>query len=232
MKKEINKYGQIYSKRIQGIEIAKKQHQEAEKIIENLKIGNTMYIRDLLLRHNKGIEEAGPSRTLVLMDATGSMTQLLEKSKSTVVAMFDLLHETLKEKNYDENGFQIMFAVYRNYSSPYDKLLESSEWTSQSSKLQTFLNKVNVQGGQGNEAIEVGLNLVLKEHNKTDKGIDQVILIGDAPSNSDQETNRKRKGRGENYWSQYPEFAQPVYTSKLIPKIVNIRHSYTFILSC
>lgn len=58
---------------------------------------------------------------------------------------------------------------------------------SQPANLVNFLKTVSPQGGMGNEAIELAYNNI----NKT-QGIDQVIIIGDAPANTDSETIQKR----------------------------------------
>jgi hypothetical protein len=51
------------------------------------------------------------------MDATGSMTNLLQKAKNTVAEMFSRATEVLRETNIPENCVSMQFAVYRNYSS-------------------------------------------------------------------------------------------------------------------
>jgi hypothetical protein len=59
----------------------------------------------------------------------------------------------------------MQFAVYRNYSSGPDLLLEASEWRSNPQDLKEFLGRVKASGGQGNEAVEVGL---LHANNQSD----------------------------------------------------------------
>jgi len=65
--------------------------------------------------------------------------------------------------------------------------------------LRQFMENINVEGGWGNEAIEVGFWHVNHEHTNG-AGVTQVILIGDAPANSKEEIITKRNRKGENYW--------------------------------
>lgn len=51
------------------------------------------------------------------------------------------------------------------------------------------------KGGSGNEAMEVLFQAINKEE------VDQVILIGDAAPNTDEDVTRKRSLKGESYWN-------------------------------
>ena len=218
-KKRISKYESLYLEKIKSVDIAKDQHIIAEQFIDQLIKGNTETIKKLLLDKNKGMSLQGTSKTIVLLDGTSSMGKLFAVAKKTVVDMFNIMHKTLIDNNYRKDSFLLKFVIYRNYNSSYETLLEFSNWTSLYPTLQHFLNKTSIEGGWGNEAIEVGLQYALDEHNKTQDGIDQIILIGDAPSNTDKQTERKRERRGEEYWIEH-NFPK-VYTSKLITEIVN-----------
>ena len=78
-------------------------------------------------------------------------------------------------------------AGYRNYDCEEKKLLSAPpEWTSDHKILTNFVNeRLQCQGGQGNEAIEIGLQYANKEINN-DKGspLSMIIIIGDAPPNT------------------------------------------------
>ena len=56
--------------------------------------------------------------------------------------------------------------AYRNYNSTKDMLLQASTWASDADYLEQFLQTLNVSGGYGREAIEVGLAHANEEHAK------------------------------------------------------------------
>lgn len=156
-----------------------------------------------------------PSRTIVLMDATGSMTQLLEKAKFTVKVMFERAYEIVKSESVN-NSFEIQFVVYRNYSSGPQYLLQYSPWAARPVDLEKFIDSISVNGGQGNEAIEVGLWHVMNEHAK--EKVSQVILIGDMPPNTQEEVITKRQPQSQ--WVN-TKFANPVYSSEQVKRLVD-----------
>jgi len=163
-----------------------------------------------------------PSRTVVLMDATGSMTALLMKSKTAVRLMFERASTILKQNGIKEDNFQLQFAVYRNYNSTADRILQFSGWYTNPDNLRQFMENISVEGGWGNEAIEVGFWHV---NHETSNGasITQVILIGDAPANTQKEIQSKRgKQHGESYWSTSKFGSGPKhYSEELKPIIAN-----------
>ncbi|CAF4349492.1 unnamed protein product, partial [Rotaria magnacalcarata] len=89
--------------------------------------------------------------------------------------MFERTSEILKDHKMDSNSFQLQFAVYRNYNSKEDKLLQSSPWETKPHNLRAFMNTIGVEGGWVNEAIEIGLWHANQEHER--EPITQVILI-------------------------------------------------------
>ncbi|CAF4350286.1 unnamed protein product, partial [Rotaria magnacalcarata] len=89
--------------------------------------------------------------------------------------MFERTSEILKDHKMDSNSFQLQFAVYRNYNSLEDKLLQSSPWETKPNNLRAFMNTIGVEGGWVNEAIEIGLWHANQEHER--EPITQVILI-------------------------------------------------------
>jgi uncharacterized phage infection (PIP) family protein YhgE len=80
----------------------------------------------------------------------------------------------------------MQFAVFRNYSSGPLAVLQYSAWKSNPEDLREFLKNTTASGGQGNEAIEIGL-----WHANQQADVRRVILIGDAPGNTDKETADK-----------------------------------------
>ncbi|CAF4678093.1 unnamed protein product [Rotaria sp. Silwood2] len=112
--------------------------------------------------------------------------------------MFERASKILQEHNISSNSFQIQFAVYRNYNSKEDKILQSSPWETKPDNLRAFMNTIEVEGGLDNEAVEIGLWHTNQENIR--ETITQVILIGDAPPNTRNEVKIKRKQFGEQYW--------------------------------
>ena len=60
--------------------------------------------------------------------------------------------------------------------------------------------KIGPSGGQGNEAIEIGFWHAANEA-CSEKAISQVILIGDAPANTEEEVQSKREAKN---WKNTP----------------------------
>ncbi len=146
------------------------------------------------------------SRIICLIDATGSMSSLLNKTKSTVHVMFQRAKSILKNSGIKENCFEMQFGFYRNYNSEKHLLFQHSSWEKSPVRLKQYLDPIKVEGGYGNEAIEIGLWHANCEHSK--KAISEVILIGDAAPNTKNQVESNRKIKGENYW------ANSVYSTK------------------
>jgi len=83
-----------------------------------------------------------------------------------------------------------MLMIYRNYNSPINELLESTAFESSADNLIQFLSTVHASGGggTGREAIEVCFQSINRLEN-----VSQVILIGDAGYNLDNEITHNRK---------------------------------------
>jgi hypothetical protein len=186
----------------------KNAHQHALSFSKALIENDVNFLKKYLEERNKG-DELSSCRTLVLMDATGSMSHLLQKAKATVSQTFDRASKVLSNQGI-KSGFQLQFAVYRNYNSPPDELLQCSTWESSPQGIDTFMKTIDVAGGWGNEAIEIGLwhaNQELDQH-PDDKF--EVIIIGDAPANTEPEVTAKRaKGN----WAS-TKFSRPCYWEK------------------
>ncbi len=82
--------------------------------------------------------------------------------------------------------------AYRNYSSGAQLLLQYTNFETKSEPLVSWLNSIKVDGGQGNEAIEVCFQHI----NSLDK-IHQCVIIGDAQANTRAETVSKRSSKTE-----------------------------------
>jgi hypothetical protein len=68
------------------------------------------------------------------------------------------LKKSLVENNLSEDLILMKIAGYRNYGSLHKLYQSSPEWTSNFRSLSRFLqNTLQTEGGEGNEAIEIGL---------------------------------------------------------------------------
>ncbi|ETO06651.1 hypothetical protein RFI_30741, partial [Reticulomyxa filosa] len=171
------------------------QHKASEALIKAVKDSDIITVKEMLCEQNRGTDEKKCVRTMVLMDATGSMSHLLRKSKHAVSTMFERI-----------NPF------WRKITLP--TTLKCNLF---------FMEKVQPRYGDGNEAIEVVLAYVNRELKTYD--VSQVILIGDAPPNTQREVEEKRRNsrhgtnsetsiwpyNGENYWKNTKLFSRLTY---------------------
>jgi hypothetical protein len=190
----------IFQSKFGGREIAIKEcrseHEKSVQFMKDIISGEIEGVKKFLLDNNKGPIENYSSRTVLLMDATGSMSPCLTAAKNTVCTMFERASSILKELGIPENAFQMQFVVYRNYSSGPKLILQHSSWESDPKELRAFMATIQPNGGQGNEAIEIDL---WHAANEAQSGISQVILIGDAPANTEQEVGSKRN---DSHWEK------------------------------
>ncbi|MBX9585798.1 MAG: hypothetical protein K2X50_00940 [Gammaproteobacteria bacterium] len=207
-KKRTEYFEMQYGEDTKFVDEAKKEHEIALKFLERLQNKDMKFLAQYLGEANKGSDNNKRSRTVCLMDATGSMSHLLQKAKNTVGIMFERAAEILKDNGFAPDAFELQFSVYRNYSSGNDLLLQTSTWETKPSNLRAFMDRIQPEGGQGNEAIEIGLWHASEEARNGE--ITQVILIGDANPNTAQDVTIKRGGKGEAYWRQ-TKFAAPTF---------------------
>ncbi|CAF3875202.1 unnamed protein product [Rotaria sp. Silwood1] len=188
--------------------------------MRDLNQGNIVAVKEFLKNQNQGANlVTASSRTVLLMDATGSMSSLLSAAKETVCTMFERASAILEEKGLPNDAFQMQFAIYRNYNSREDEILQVSPWSTKGSGLRAFMDAIGPKGGWGAEAIEIGFWYTAKE-SETQGGIAQVILIGDAPANTISDVTSKRARFGEVYWKQ-TRFDAPTYFEDELKKLKN-----------
>jgi hypothetical protein len=92
------------------------------------------------------------------MDATSSMTRLLQSTKDTIQQMFERANAVLREHNCSVK-FYIQLVAFRNYRGGPGQLLQKSTSELNHYKLVEFMNDVKASGGSstGEAAIEVAL---------------------------------------------------------------------------
>jgi len=187
-----------------GIQQRKKEHTATKDFMAALSSANMTIVKAFLLAQNKGANLISKiSRTILLMDATGSMSSLLTAAKETVSTMFERATEVLDKQKTSNNSFQIQMTVYRDYDCMKEGLLQSSSWESKPTNLRTFMSTIGATGGDDfPEAIEIGLWHAFQQSEQPE-GLSQVILIGDAPAKSEKAIKHDRKSYGgEAYWSK------------------------------
>lgn len=197
-----------YSNNDNHVQVLKQKHEDTKNFVQSIFRNETQKVKEFLQERNKGTPLDNLSRTIVLMDATGSMTYLLQNAKNTVGIMFERAAEVLRIHGIEPNMFELQFAVYRNYNAPEDGILQCSPWESKPDKLRSFMQTVQPEYGMGSEAIEIGMWHANQENKNGE--VSQIILIGDAPANSSAEVQSKRGHRGENYWRR-TKFSQATH---------------------
>jgi len=202
------------------------KHMQTQSFLRDLLNNRMREAKAFLMREEENIappldEGKLTSRTLVLMDATGSMGHCIEAAKSTVDIMFKRLRQVLDNQKSSKQVW-VQVAAYRNYGDTADTILVHSDWVSASTKLKSFLDKLQPSGGYGiREAVELGLAHAVLLHDSCEDGerVDQIALIGDAAPNNLQEVTEKRGARGESYWSQ-TKFLRPTNYQLEMKRIV------------
>jgi hypothetical protein len=201
-----------YPENMRYVDNIRNDHVKSAAFLTSLISGNNMkQIQAFLLDRNKAMisdEHLIGSRTICLMDATGSMCGLIDGVKQTVGIMFDRAYKIL-QKTGIHSAFELQFAVYRNYDCPQETLLQFSTWETKPENLHTFIKSISAYGGTWwEEAIEVALQHVNQE-NEHEK-VSQVILIGDAAPNKKNQVQEGRAKLKESYWTN-TKFKTPTY---------------------
>jgi hypothetical protein len=133
-------------------------------------------------------------RTVVLLDGTGSMGHALAMTKQRLAVVFQRAFDIIQQALGPSTGFQMQLGVYRNYNVDQEwKLFQHTDFEGAPANLVQFLSDVRVDGGISSEAAELGLAHALRMHEADPVG--QVVVIGDAPPHSRQEsqTNHARR---------------------------------------
>jgi hypothetical protein len=113
-----------YAENTKYVKTFKDKHNLTTQFIQNIFKGEMDLVKNFILKENEGGETKASSKTLILMDATSSMDLLLEQTKKTLETMFQRVSDVLKEANFSSDSFQIKIAVFRNYNSSKDMILQ------------------------------------------------------------------------------------------------------------
>lgn len=176
-------YESKYASLSESMEELKREHTLSKQFLGHLLDARNQMdkIKQFLSQQNTGSTWSlgtVKSRTICLMDATGSMDHLLELVKLKVNEMFTRASTILSQYDMYGDAFQMQFVIYRDYDTMHDGILAYSAWESDATNLREFVSKVRAYGGSDiDEAIEVALWHVNDEHAR--HKVDQVILIGE-----------------------------------------------------
>jgi len=113
-----------YAENTKYVKTIKDKHNLTTQFIQNIFKGEMDLVKNFIIKENEGVETKSSSKTLILLDATSSMDILLDQTKKTLETMFQRVSDVLKEANFSSDSFQIKIAVFRNYNSSKDMILE------------------------------------------------------------------------------------------------------------
>ena len=145
--KRIDSFDKTYASIGKSVIEAKVEHDSGKKFIQFLNNKEIDSVKTFLRERNVGANSLADSRTMCLMDATGSMGHLLNQAKITVVTMFERASLILKEHGIPSDSFQLQFAVYRDYDCYADGLLQYSPWETKPDNLRKFMENIKPKGG-------------------------------------------------------------------------------------
>lgn len=196
----------------------RKDHKEAEAFAQAIARKKSSAAKKFLLKRNAcraKFADAPMSRTVVCLDATGSMSLLLAKAKNTINEMFTRAYDVIDEKAPGA-VFDVQMVVYRNYNCNADSLLQSTAFESSPEALRTFLSTVSAAGGCGREALEIAFHHV-NDVISAGTRVSQVVMLGDRGPNSKQEVERNRRANhGEQYWATTKYATQTHFQAEVV----------------
>ncbi|CAL6013558.1 Helicase-related_protein [Hexamita inflata] len=208
-----------YPERIRNKQQILESHNRTGTYVKALFGKDQEAVKKHLIFENRGYGvDQSKSKTLILLDATGSMGEVIEKTKNTIKTMFTNAYKVMKDNNVTES-FEIMIAAYRNYNGNAAQLLQSSDWEKTPENLRTFIDTIKADGGSswGEEAIEVAFQ---HANAQIVNGLSQIILIGDMGPNTKDQIQIGRGFFGQQYWDQTP-FTITYYEDELNTLVLN-----------
>jgi len=205
---------------IKSIEFKNKIIKEKDKISLN-------YLADELLQWNSYQKNSGVCRVMIIYDATGSMSNVFPKLIIFLNSVFTRTQKILNDSGKSNLGTLIKVGIYRNYNcSLISDIYECSDFHHEASEISAYVNSKSVSGGLGDEAVELALQNVNFTHSKDP--LSQVILIGDADAQSENDAEKNRNAYKHNYKGTLIE--TPTNYKKEIPILVSNKikvHSFS-----
>jgi energy-coupling factor transporter ATP-binding protein EcfA2 len=143
------------------------------------------------------------SKTVILLDTTGSMGTHITSTKHAITATCEAICGTLKDFGYSKNSYLIKIIAYKQYDdgrgNPEKEFITESAWTSDPEVIKTFLNGTPARGGSdpGEEAVECAI-FTLKE----EKDLSQVLVFADAGGNTKEQILHHKNKSGAEHWAK------------------------------
>ncbi len=145
----------------------------------------------------KLINQSKPSRTLIAIDATGSMGNLISMLKVVVRRALESFVELVIEYGLDPKHISLAFAAFRSYNSKPDEALETTPFITLASdsksdqrafykEIDRFLERLVATGGYREEAMELALQYANRLA-KMGTPATQIAVFGDMPATPSQE---------------------------------------------
>ncbi len=104
------------------VEKIRKEHDEAFEIVKSIEVQATVettlkanwfgVFKQFIIQQNQCAITPILTKTLVLIDATGSMTNMLDSTKRMIQTTFEKARADLQNVNIDINTFVVQVAVY------------------------------------------------------------------------------------------------------------------------
>jgi len=105
------------------MEQAGKTHALSEQFLSDLFSGKMKEFMNKLLDFNKAVKVTpNCCKTMFLIDATFSMSELLMIMKSKLQIMLDRIKAVLKQNGMSDELVLMKFAIYRNYDQTFDMI--------------------------------------------------------------------------------------------------------------
>jgi hypothetical protein len=148
----------------------------------------------------------GPNgRFAIALDATGSMTGLIDMAKLSIQ---EILTRVMREA---DRPVEIMLVAYRDYDVPNDIVVASAP-SKDHRALMAWLGQIEARGGGSNdgEAIERALETISEAGR-----FDAILVAGDEPPNSRaflQTVNRKDAPAAEDLARRFSQSNTPIHT--------------------
>jgi hypothetical protein len=145
------------------------------------------------------------ARFAIALDATGSMSGLIEMAKQSIG---EILRRVIREAG---RPVEIMLVAYRDYDVP-NEIVEASAASKDANALIAWLNKIRAHGGGANdgEAVERALETILNAGQ-----FDGVMVAGDEPPNSSsfvQRARGKESPVAEDLGRRFAQANTPIHT--------------------
>lgn len=220
------------NKGLAAAKVNEEAHRKSENFVDALANKNLEKIRDYLLEQNRehNFHTGSPFCTVMMLDATGSMRDMIEKAKEAISIMFQQGRSILRDRQYNPDLFVLRIVVYRNYNSRIP--VAFSDAHTDPVKLTEWLTTVEARDGIDVEAGELALQRINYWQDMAEKNssashdpnrlpIKHVVILADIGMNTAEQTDQHRMSRSE-WRSLNDELLKcPAYFNEELSKLVH-----------